>query len=448
MPVTDRGACEWFVWDLRRSNLVDRGQLDQLVGEFFKKQPAAEPPALAQYLVNQGTLTQFQADRILQGKIQGLVLGPYTLVDGLGSGSMGTVYRALSKNDNKMYAVKVLPRRSMWNVRIARRHVRTFEQCQHPAVVPFADVGTSGGMHYLVWPLVEGETLDHVIERDGKMLPGLAAHYALQTAEGLQVCHQSDLVHGLLKPSNLMIGLDREIRILDFGIGLLLAAAEEESLVDTMSTANTLTSGLDCASPESILEPTNRTPAGDQYSLGCVLYFCLTGRYPFADGTAVEKMMAHQTKQPPAVRSLNPDVPEALEAVVDRLMQKKPENRFDRMADVVMELRPLAKSELVGTRSVPRSVMASIRNGASGGGSPPLKPAPAPLPTRDSVKSEPAPAPIPTVEPEPVTPTFVVPHAEKAAAPVPSSRFSFVSAVNLALLTAVISWLAWMTLHH
>src|SRR5437660_4707837 len=164
MVSTDLGACEWFVWDLRRSNLIDRGQLDQVVGEFLRKQPRAEPPALAQFLVDQGILSQFQSERLLQGKTQGLVLGPYTLMDALGSGSMGTVYKALSKNDNQWYAVKVLPRRSMWNVRIARRQVRAFEQCRHPAVVPFVDVGTAGGTHYLVWRFVEGVPLDRLVE--------------------------------------------------------------------------------------------------------------------------------------------------------------------------------------------------------------------------------------------------------------------------------------------
>src|SRR5213592_4217037 len=101
MLTTDLGACEWFVWDLRRSNLIDRGQLDQVVGEFLRRSPRAEPPALAEYLVAQQILTQFQADRILQGKTQGLVLGPYTLMDAIGAGSMGTVYRALSKTDNR-----------------------------------------------------------------------------------------------------------------------------------------------------------------------------------------------------------------------------------------------------------------------------------------------------------------------------------------------------------
>src|SRR6516225_1263331 len=195
MVTAELGACEWFVWDLRRSNLIDRGQLDQVIGEYLQKNPGAEPPALAEFLVQQGILTDFQAERLLQGKTQGFVLGPFTLMDALGSGSMGTVYKAQSKNDSNWYAVKVLPRRSMWNVRIARRKVRSFEQCKHPAVVPFVDVGTSGGMHYLAWPLVEGEPLDQVVQRQGKLAPEQAATFALQVAEGLDVCQKEKLIH-------------------------------------------------------------------------------------------------------------------------------------------------------------------------------------------------------------------------------------------------------------
>ena len=120
MGNTDLGACEWFLWDLRRSNLLDRGHLDQIVSGFLEKNPRAEPPQLAQFLIEQGILTQFQSDRLLQGKTQGFVLGPYIVMDALGAGSMGTVYRAQSKNDGQWYAVKVLPRRSMWNVRLAQ----------------------------------------------------------------------------------------------------------------------------------------------------------------------------------------------------------------------------------------------------------------------------------------------------------------------------------------
>jgi serine/threonine protein kinase len=358
MTTSELGACEWFVWDLERSNLLERDQLDQFVADYLKSRPHAEPPALARYLVEQGALTPYQADRILQRKGQGLVLGPYSLTDALGSGSMGTVYKALSKNDDGAYAIKVLPRRSMWNVRIARRQVRTFEQCRHPAVVPFVDAGTAGGTHYLVWPLVEGETLEKVVEQGGKLSPDVAALCVRQISEGLSVCHQQGIVHGLLKPSNFLIGRDGQVRILDFGIGTLLANPDAESLVDTMSTANTLTSGLDCASPESILEPSDRTAAGDQYSLGCVLYYCLTGRYPFADSNAVEKMMAHQGKAPPPIRDFSPEVPEGLVAVVERLMEKAPANRYPDFAHVVDALRPWAASSIPAAKR-PKAAPAS-----------------------------------------------------------------------------------------
>jgi len=407
MAITELGACEWFVWDLRRSNLIDRGHLDQLINEFLKKQPTAEPPALAQFLVDQGILSHFQAERLLQGKTQGLVLGPYTLIDALGSGSMGTVYKALSKTDNKWYAVKVLPRRSMWNVRIARRQVRSFEQCKHPSVVPFVDVGTAGGTHYLAWPLVEGEGLDHLVEREGKLPPGLTALIGFQAAEGLDICHKNNLIHGLIKPSNLMVGTDMQVRILDFGIGSLLAESEGESLVDTMSTANSLTSGLDCASPESIMDPTQRTPAGDQYSLGCVLYYSLTGQYPFPEGTAVEKMMAHQTKQPPAIKELSPDTPDALVAVVDRLMQKAPSARFGSVAEAVEALRSLASEPPApGSKYFPQPVVQVPANGLAAPAMESTRPAAA-----GTSRTQPrAPAPSPAAPPS------------QPVAPLPSSR--------------------------
>lgn len=340
MVTSDLGACEWFVWDLRRSGLIDRGQLDQIVSEFLRRNPRAEAPALAEYLVNQGTLTGFQAERILNGKTQGLVLGPYVLLDAIGSGSMGQVYKASSKNDSNLYAVKVLPRRSMWNVRLARRQVRSFGSFEHNAVIPFMDVGTAGGLHYLVWPLCEGSTLEAIVQQAGKLDHQQTALYAVQIAQGLAAAHQNNLFHGLIKPSNVMIGSDNQARILDFGIGSLLVENEGESLVDTMSTANTLTSGLDCAAPESIMEPTNRTPAGDQYSLGCVIYYCLTGRVPFPDGSAVEKMMAHQTRDPMPIKELSPDVPDGLVTIVSRLMAKTPEDRYNGCDEVVEALEP------------------------------------------------------------------------------------------------------------
>ena len=470
MLTTDLGACEWFVWDLRRSNLIDRGQLDQVIGEFLSNNPGAEPPALAEYLKAQGVLTDFQAERLLQGKTQGFVLGPFTLMDALGSGSMGTVYKAQSKTDNKEYAVKVLPRRSMWNVRIARRKVRLFEQCQHPAVVPFVDVGTAGGMHYLAWPMVGGETLDKIVQKEGKLSPERTVQLTIQAAEGLDLCHQQGLFHGLLKPSNLMVGPDGSVRILDFGIGCLLAETEGESLVDTMSTANSVNSGLDCASPESIMDPTNLTPLGDQYSLGCVMYYCLTGQYPFPDGTAVEKMMCHQHKQPKSIKELAPTTPDEVVAVVEKLMQKAPASRFAGCAELIEVLRPLAPAAApVRTRptmtirrpqlaaAAPETTRPSAAPAAPAGEKASPRPAPrgnGPLPPRapsaeaarhkpsEPVRAAPPAAtkPAPESAPAPATVEAAAPKADERR-PL-GQRLGTFGVFLLALLAGAVAWLA------
>lgn len=397
MVTNDLGACEWFVWDLRRSGLIDRGPLDQIVGEYLRRNPRAEAPALAEYLVDQGTITAFQAERILNGKSAGLVLGPYVLLDAIGAGSMGQVYKANSKNDANLYAVKVLPRRSMWNVRLARRQVRSFGNFTHPAVVPFVDVGTAGGLHYLAWPLVDGRSLEATVQQEGKLDPARAALMAAQVAHGLMTAHQNGLFHGLVKPSNIMIGTDGQTRILDFGIGSLLVENEGESLVDTMSTANTLTSGLDCTSPECIMEPTNRTPAGDQYSLGCVLYYALTGRVPFPEGSAVEKMMAHQTKEPVPVTELAPEVPAGLAAIVKKLMAKAPEGRFGGCDEAVEALEEFvgdpAQIAGVTARSGSRPGLSGHSSGNRPGLSRPgVPPSKVTLPSRSSGGTGEAPA--------------------------------------------------------
>jgi serine/threonine-protein kinase len=236
----------------------------------------------------------------------------------------------------------------MWNARMARRQVTTFEKCKHPAVVPFVDVGTAGAMHYLAWPFVEGESFQSVVQREGRLEPNRMADYALQIAEGLAVCHQNGLIHGMLKPSNLLVGSDQKIRILDYGVGALLSQGDSESLIDTRSTANVLAAGLDCVAPECIMDPSKQSGAADQYSLGCVLYFCLAGRLPF-EGSASEKLQAHQTKQPDPIRDINPDVPEKLADVVDRLMQKAPAARYADIKELIAALSPVVAPEVPTT---------------------------------------------------------------------------------------------------
>jgi serine/threonine-protein kinase len=189
----------------------------------------------------------------------------------------------------------------------------------------------------------------------------------MQIAEGLDACHQKGILHGLLKPANLLVTFENQVKILDFGVGSLMGETESESVVDTMSTANTMASSLECASPESIMDPTSVSPASDQYSLGCILYFCLAGQYPFPGNNAVEKMMLHQTKEPIPVTDLAPETPPELVAIVERLMRKSAADRYPAMNDVVMTLRPLAMGGL-GSVSAPSR--------------PALRPVSAPRPTQ------------------------------------------------------------------
>jgi serine/threonine-protein kinase len=346
-PTDTTGTCEWLATEIDVSHLVERETLAPVVAAFQADNPYADATALAEHLVKLGQLTTFQATRLLEGQGRGLVLGPYVLADAIGTGSMGTVYKALGRADHKPYAVKVLPARSPWNVRQARKKLQQFPEEDHPAVVPWLDVGTSAGLHYLVWPFAEGETLAATVARDGLLPPARAALIGVQLAQALQWCERHRVWHGAIKPSNVMLGPDGLAKLLDFGVGVLLAGAEEQSLVDTLAESGALAGLVDCAAPECVTEPEKRSVRGDQYSLGCTLYYGLTGRFPFPDGTSTEKMVAHQRQEPTPVAILNPGVPNALAAAIDRLLQKAPEARYNHTDELIAALTPLARQSTV-----------------------------------------------------------------------------------------------------
>ncbi|HEY1378644.1 MAG TPA: serine/threonine-protein kinase, partial [Gemmataceae bacterium] len=347
MTSHDMGSCEWLATEIAVSHLIDRTDLDPVVAAFQAENPYADATALAEHLVKVGRLTAFQATRLLEGQGRGLVLGPYILVDVLGTGSMGTVYAALGRADRKPYAVKVLPIRSAWNVRQARRKMQQLPEEPHPAVVPWVDVGTSAGLHYLVWPFAEGETLAATVRRDGLLPPARAAAIGVQMAHALQWFERHGVWHGAVQPSNVMLGPDGQARLLDLGVGVLLAGAEDESLVDTLAESSALAALLDCTAPECVNDPGARSVRGDQYGLGCTLYYGLTGRYPFPEGTASEKMLAHQRQDPTPVTELNPGVPTPLATAIDRLLQKAPEARYHRTDELIAALTPLARQSTV-----------------------------------------------------------------------------------------------------
>ncbi len=342
MTTTDLGKVDAFLAALAEHGLLAADALEQ-ARAFRQAVPGRGTRELTGWLVEQGLLTRYQIDAVLRGEGGKLLLSHFTLVDVIGSGSMGTVYRARSARDDGLYAVKIVPRRNVVNLHSIAEKVQALEQVRHPRVSALVHVGAQGERVYMAWPLLEGgDKLDAIVHKQGRLPPRQSAQVALQVAMGLQAYHQHNLFHGLLKPSDILIGSDRRVRILDFGVGFLLTCERGKALLDTSTNSKAMARGLDCASPESILDPLNRTPAGDQYSLGCILYFCLTGRFPFIDGNPVKKMLAHQFHEPPSVRELAPECPLKLAAIVHRLLRKQPEERYADTGEVVEALQAVA----------------------------------------------------------------------------------------------------------
>jgi serine/threonine-protein kinase len=403
-----------YLATLSASGLVRMEDLESSA-TFTEESPHWSPRQLADFLVAEGLLTRFQANYLLEGRLADLTLASYTLTDILGTGAMGTAYKAHSAKDQGAYVVKVVPRRNVVGLKSIEDKVQALKQIRHPRVSALVSVGASGDRVYLVWPYVEGgQKLSDVLGADGRLPPRQAAQIALQIASGLQPYHDQGLFHGLLKTSDVLIGSDRRVRLLDFGVGFLLTCDRGKAVLDTMTNGKTLAKGLDTASPEAILDSLARSPAGDQYSLGCILYRCLTGRYPFPYNNPVQKMVAHQEELPTPVRELCPQTPPALAAVVERLMEKAPENRYETMGEAVKELQAISSNARLFVTVTPRAE----RNKASA-----AKPAPA------------------AARPEP---------AGKAAEPKrPSGRPLGAVAMTLAglALGAVLGLLAWWRMH-
>jgi serine/threonine-protein kinase len=327
--LTNTAELDTLITALTQAKILDEDRARSALAEFRMEQPNGNTQDAVQYFHREGVLTRYQAERAFAGEADKLILGPYLLLEPLGQGSLGTVFHGIHRQTREHYAIKSLPLRSLWKVMEARTlSERISALPKHPAVIPFEDVNTAGGSHYLAWPLVTGETLENTVRKFGPLMAADAARVMAEVADGLAVCHGGGIVHGLLKPSNLLLGLDRHARILDLGIGSILADnTDDESMIDTISSASASMEMMDYASPEVIADPTTRTPESDMYSFGCVLHFLVAGSPPFPDGTVVDKMIAHQSKTPISLSQLNPNVPEAFSQFTDRLLCKTPSGR-------------------------------------------------------------------------------------------------------------------------
>jgi serine/threonine protein kinase len=304
-------------------------------------------------------------------------VGPYQILGPLGQGGMGAVYKARHSHLGKIVALKVLQARRMSESGVARflQEMQAVGRLNHPNIVQAYDAAVEG-VPYLAMELVQGIDLAKLVDRHGPLPVADACECVRQAALGLQHAFEHGLVHRDIKPSNLMVTPEGVVKLLDLGLARLHGSAPvgASDSSDAGADAGTMRilGTLDYISPEQARDSQAVDIRADLYSLGCTLYFLLTGRTVFGECTPSEKLFRHQARQPTPVRALRPAVPEALAEILEtRLLAKAPGDRFATPAEAAAALGPFA------TGGDLRSLAGGCTSGTDG-----MMPAPPALPPR------------------------------------------------------------------
>ncbi len=286
-----------------------------------------DPRALARELLGRDWLTPYQVNQLFRGNGAGLVLGPYVLLERLGEGGKGEVFTARHQKLRRVVALKVLHRDRLKDadaVRRFRREIEAVAQLDHPNVVHAHDADQAGDVHFLVMEYVEGTDLGKFVKKNGPLPADVACDYVRQAALGLHHAFEHGLVHRDVKPANLLLanvagprpGGVGVIKLLDLGLARLREASSEEEGASTLTHQGSVMGTPDYLSPEQALNSHAVDIRADVYSLGCTLYFLLTGRPPFPGGSVMEKLLRHRFNEPEPILRLRPDVPPAVEEAI------------------------------------------------------------------------------------------------------------------------------------
>ncbi len=318
--------------ELARYRVIDPGRMAALLAE-FSGTGASE---LADYLVRRNVLNPFQAERAVAGGARWLNLGGYQLIGEANNGTFGPVYIAVHGERPGQFRLRTFPLRSLWRARQAKQIARTLSSPPHPAIVPLVDADSSNGLHYLIWPHVEGMPLAERVTPDRPLPVGEVVPLLVHLTNALHACHLLRVAHGTITPQAVILRQGALPQLLEQGAGAILAEnlAAGESLLDTLSATVALENVLEFAAPEFIARPGAPTPAADQYSLGAVAYFALTGYSPYPAASRTEQLAAKLAGSPCPIAAVNPKVPPALAAVIDQMLRPDPAQRFLTLAEV------------------------------------------------------------------------------------------------------------------
>ena len=328
-----------------RKSLLASGLLSPAeLADFERALPRGKRPSsgddLARLLIEAGRLTEFQAGEIVAGRTTALVLGNYVVLDRIGAGGMGQVFKAWHRRMERVVALKTLPdQRSAGEDSVARfrREVLSAARLSHPNIVAAYDADVCNGIHYLVMEYVNGPNLSDVLRQRGPLPLGEAVRSVIDAARGLAYAHSQGIVHRDIKPSNLIADRSKIVKVLDLGLARMpsLAAGAELTLPgDVVGT-------LEYMAPEQAAGSRDVDHRADIYGLGCTLYRLVVGDFPFPGRTPQEIIAAHRNQAIPSLRAGREEVPRSLDAVFKRMVTKEPTERIQSMQEVVDALERL-----------------------------------------------------------------------------------------------------------
>ena len=328
-----------FIEILRRSGLVESAKLDEILAVIESEASAEQledPAFLADQFVRQCLLSAWQSKQLLKGRYKGFFLRQYKILGHLGSGGMSSVYLAEHTLMQRRVAVKVLPRKRLEKAIYLERFIREAQAIaalDHPNIIRAYDFDHEGDIHYIIMEYFPGDNLQAIVERDKKVPFPRIVNILRQTADALAHAHAIGVIHRDVKPSNVLVNQQGEVKVLDLGLALLDEQVYEGRITHIQE--DTILGTADYLAPEQALDSHKVDARADIYALGGVLYFCLTGHPPFPEGSVSKRLLDHQQSEPSSILIDRPDAPEDLVALCKKMMSKNPDHRQQSAREVV-----------------------------------------------------------------------------------------------------------------
>jgi serine/threonine protein kinase len=348
-----------------KSGLLERETVQTCQSNWDRSgQQPNSPKELADALIKEGVLTHFQAEKLIAGRWRGfLISDKYRLLERLGAGGMGAVYLCEHIMMGRKVALKILPVQQAEDpASLARfyREARAVARLDHPNIVRAHDIDHDDKIHFIVLEFVDGSNLHDFIRRNGTVTFERAAHYIRQAALGLQHAHEGGLVHRDIKPGNLLLDRQGVVKILDMGLARFFHE-DTVAFIKEYEVGYIIGTG-DYIAPEQIVDSRVDIRA-DIYSLGGTMYYLLTGKSPFQDGSSAQKIIWHQVRHPKSLRVLRPDVPAALIEVFEKMIAKEPGRRYQTPIEVAAALEPFTRMPIAAPtlEEMPASVLNSCQ---------------------------------------------------------------------------------------